>query len=499
MTTLAYPTLTTQWLKAGVSSKQPKATMLVKVHSPARLAPRARVNVVFALDISGSMHGRVASREVTVPVPKVPYPLNTPQKNPVYPRPAPVWCGVQPDPAACIVPLDPYQPWGPGQPNPLDPPHVPYMDAYTWETRTKDITQLDRVKEAFIQALKKLDATDAFGVVVFNGTAAVLVVNGLATNSHKDEAIKKVMALSATGSTHLHGGWKLAMEQACLQLDPSQINTVLLLTDGQATDGIVNPAELAKHAATMTEHHITTSTFGVGLQFNEELLQAMAIAGGGRAYYVDEDSDVFAQEFNALTQQYGKRATLSWSGSEQVQVKSLQQDTSSPWAMPDPQYGDTQTYLLEVHLTSKKGKSTKKDAIIGAFTYQYYDTRDTKEHTIAVEWSLPRLTPGAWDALDEHPDVAKAVLTLEAAQTKEAALQALKVGDTATVQHALRGMTEKIQRGAYAKALQGESAKLMALSTMSMEGRHDMFNKVASYEAYSTRTGVPSSNEPLKK
>ena len=55
------------------------------------------------------------------------------------------------------------------------------------------------------------------------------------------------------GSTNLSGGWfrgaDCVREVAC----PDSINRVILLTDGQANHGIIDPAILVKHAAKLTE------------------------------------------------------------------------------------------------------------------------------------------------------------------------------------------------------------------------------------------------------
>ncbi len=54
-----------------------------------------------------------------------------------------------------------------------------------------------------------------------------------------------------------------------------------VLTDGQANVGIVDPAEFAQHAGQLLQLGIRTSTFSVGNDYNEELLGALADAGGG--------------------------------------------------------------------------------------------------------------------------------------------------------------------------------------------------------------------------
>jgi Ca-activated chloride channel family protein len=78
---------------------------------------------------------------------------------------------------------------------------------------------------------------------------------------------------------------------------------VLLLTDGQANQGVTDPQALIRHAAELTEAGIATTTLGYGEDFHEELLAALADAGRGNAYHVetaDQAPAIFAQELEGL-------------------------------------------------------------------------------------------------------------------------------------------------------------------------------------------------------
>jgi Ca-activated chloride channel family protein len=60
---------------------------------------------------------------------------------------------------------------------------------------------------------------------------------------------------------------------------------VLLLTDGQANQGVVDPAQLEALAKSAGDDGVATTAIGVGEGFDEELLTAMADAGVGNAYF----------------------------------------------------------------------------------------------------------------------------------------------------------------------------------------------------------------------
>ncbi len=52
------------------------------------------------------------------------------------------------------------------------------------------------------------------------------------------------------------------------------------------------PPSLERHAVALRDQGVSTSTFGVGADFDERLLQAMADAGGGRFYFIESAAQI---------------------------------------------------------------------------------------------------------------------------------------------------------------------------------------------------------------
>ena len=67
---------------------------------------------------------------------------------------------------------------------------------------------------------------------------------------------------------------------------------VLLLTDGLANQGVTDPDALRQAAARYRSQGITTSTFGLGADFDEELLTTMASEGGGHFYFIEQAQQI---------------------------------------------------------------------------------------------------------------------------------------------------------------------------------------------------------------
>lgn len=127
----------------------------------------------------------------------------------------------------------------------------------------------------------RLQPTDRFSVVWFDDEIDVLVPGTLATGPARRTAVDRLREVRPGGSTNLSGGWLAGCEQVATSLVDDGVNRVLLLTDGQANQGMTDPVEFARHAAELRLRGVSTSTFGVGDDFEETLLQGMAQAGGG--------------------------------------------------------------------------------------------------------------------------------------------------------------------------------------------------------------------------
>ncbi len=130
---------------------------------------------------------------------------------------------------------------------------------------------------AAAEMVRSLNPTDRVAAVMYDDR--VDVISRLAV---PDEILaRKLERIDVRGSTNLYGGWV----QAAKLVGPG--GRVLLLSDGQANVGRFTDARnLAIHASLSREKFgVTTSTVGVGTDYDEELMAEMARAGGGNHYY----------------------------------------------------------------------------------------------------------------------------------------------------------------------------------------------------------------------
>ena len=166
--------------------------------------------------------------------------------------------------------------------------------------------------EAAKQVVDHLTPQDRLNVVIYDDKVDTLVSPTLVTDP---AAIKRALdKVRAGGLTNLSGGWLRGADLVKASAKPGSINRVLMLTDGQANEGITDTAKLVKKASEIAAQEIVTTTLGFGNYFNEDLLIGMADAAGGNFYFIqshDDAGEVFRIEIEGLATLVASKVTVS--------------------------------------------------------------------------------------------------------------------------------------------------------------------------------------------
>lgn len=167
--------------------------------------------------------------------------------------------------------------------------------------------------EQLLDQLKPSDGVtsgDRISIVAFAGTAEVIIPNQIVkdTASIKAQLHKK---LKAGGGTIIAEGLSLGITEL-LKGTKGAVSQAFLLTDGHGDNGLkiwkweIGPndskrcLELAQKA---TRVNLTLNTFGFGDDWNEDLLEKIADAGGGTLAYVEHPQqavDQFSRLFKRI-------------------------------------------------------------------------------------------------------------------------------------------------------------------------------------------------------
>ena len=187
--------------------------------------------------------------------------------------------------------------------------------------------------EAVRGGIGRLTPTDRFSVVTFDDDVDVVVPGTLATPDATEDALRRLDHVRPGGSTALGAGWLRGAEQVAAGMRPDGVDRTILLTDGQANVGIIDPAELAHHAAELRRRGVATTTFGYGEGFDERLLTAMSEAGGGSFQFIGAPADIapaIAREVGELLEITARGVELRVAGADGIRAQCLGSFATTP-------------------------------------------------------------------------------------------------------------------------------------------------------------------------
>lgn len=151
---------------------------------------------------------------------------------------------------------------------------------------------IDNAKEAAETLVKRLEPQDDFSMVIFSDDAQVLVEDGPAV-SRRDRILSSIRRIQAEGGTNissgLDAGYKLAHTTS---INPDAVKIVMFLSDGHANAGDTDPASIARRSAKAFQDGIQTSSFGLGADFDAQIMSSVADQGAGGYYYLADSSQI---------------------------------------------------------------------------------------------------------------------------------------------------------------------------------------------------------------
>lgn len=154
--------------------------------------------------------------------------------------------------------------------------------------------KLRSLKEAVRLILSQMQPQDHVSVTIFDDRVDIISPSQPVTNA--GHLISQVDDITARGGTEMSKGMQQGLTEAQKALDPSsRVSRMLLLTDGQTFGDEDQCKQLGVQAG---QQNIPITALGLGDDWNEDLLDAIAEAGGGISDFIENPHDI-EQHFQA--------------------------------------------------------------------------------------------------------------------------------------------------------------------------------------------------------
>lgn len=224
--------------------------------------------------------------------------------------------------------------------------------------------KMDAARQAAAELVDLLGPQDTLSLVAFDDQARVLAAPTPGTDAAALH--QTVQALRPGGGTNLHDGIEAGVRLvSAAGLDGTR--RVLVLSDGNATVGRTAHQDLRSVAAAGLGADVSVSALGLGLDYNEELLGAMADAGGGAYRFVDRPGQLtsfFAEELRAAGRVVAHRTTVDLVPHPGVELVEIYGYESTPTAsgrrvfLGDLHGGETRKVVARVRIAGSSAEDS---------------------------------------------------------------------------------------------------------------------------------------------
>jgi Ca-activated chloride channel family protein len=162
--------------------------------------------------------------------------------------------------------------------------------------------KIEHARAAVRELTGELGTEDRFALVTYSNQATLAIPLAAATPGARAGWIETLASIAPDGGTNISAGLDLAMDLVERSRGAGRAARAILISDGLANQGDDSTEGLVRRAGRAAHGEYVLSTIGVGSDFNEYLMTALADAGTGNYYFVRGGSDlasVFAREFDA--------------------------------------------------------------------------------------------------------------------------------------------------------------------------------------------------------
>lgn len=281
--------------------------------------------------------------------------------------------------------------------------------------------------------------------------------------------IRAVDSLTPRRSTNLAAGLAAGLAEIRRDHQPGFTCRTILLSDGLANTGETRPSAIAAMAAEGRREGVAVTTMGLGLQYNEDLMQTVAAGGGGRYYYIENPAAmqrIFQEEMGKVLRQTTRDLALWFEHGAEIRgvtVYGYPFETAgnrTTIGMKDLYGGDAISVLLSLQVAAP-GKGRRE---IGRIGLSYVDAADGRRHQRAFPVTLTGSDDAALVARSVDVPTAVEATLIVADERHDRAVRTFEAGDKPGALTALEAVRQEVGAAANEYGDPKLTKKLEALS-----------------------------------
>ncbi|MDR3076109.1 MAG: VWA domain-containing protein [Synergistaceae bacterium] len=254
--------------------------------------------------------------------------------------------------------------------------------------------KMENAKRGAMEALRSLGNEDYAAVIAYDTKAFVLVKTASVRElGHFEPSISR---LRPEGNTALYDGVKLSAKEIARFAEKGYIPRIILLSDGLANVGPSSARELAALGRELSRRELTITTIGLGLDYDEDTMTALASESGGNAYFAktsDSLEDIFRRDMQDAVAITGRQVRVTLSCGENVKpIRALGREGKTRDAAIevdiDNLYGSEKYAIFELEVpASEKGTTLRAGTVKVEYTDAATGSTVTLESPLSIEYT----------------------------------------------------------------------------------------------------------------
>jgi Ca-activated chloride channel family protein len=352
--------------------------------------------------------------------------------------------------------------------------------------------KIEYAQQAASYAVEQLLPSDRVSITIYDDEVETLVPSTLA--NHKSHLLHEIKRIQIGGMTALHTGWVQGGNQVSQHLNPEHLNRVILLSDGLANVGETNPDVIASDVNGLTKRGVSTTTMGIGDDYNEDLLEAMARSGDGHYYYIQSPQQlpsIFQQELLGLMATVGTNVTLGiepQAGVELVEVlNQLDVTPNGRFRLPNLVISNPVDVVVRL-----KVPAMTEEVDLCYFRLSWNDPEQPQEQKIRVSLRLPVVSAAQLEEFPFNSEVRQQAILMITGRAKKEAVKLIDGGDYDRASLLLQETKQQLLNNPDLPMSAPEAEAISDLEVQLQERDYNRYRKTSTHQSY-TRSAHRSS------
>ncbi len=363
--------------------------------------------------------------------------------------------------------------------------------------------KMDYARRAAKTLIRSLEPKDLFSLVVYDSEVDVL--HPLGPVKDKKALLAVVDRIEPNSTTFLSGGLEKGIKELRSVRGEGPCR-VILVSDGLANRGVTGEEQVAAIGARARNSGIGVSSIGLGLDFNEDMMQLLAQRGGGQYYYIKDSEDlpaVFTQELGLIAASFTKNLQTRFEPAPGVRLAKIYGYSTTPAGaatnieMGDFSSGEERQVLMR--LSVEPGPEGTRS--LGHLRLEYTDPQDSAARSMDVPVDIKVLADEAARREAERQQAGSVVqvrdasLLMEAEEAHVQAMAELEKGNVEAARGIMRAQQKQLALAAPTNVVAKNKLEQLQLDEQSLDrARQDValqksMSKQAKSSAYLNAKG----------